>query len=302
MELRVGGGGPVRFEVQDTGVGIAGDDLETLFEAFVQSTETSNRQDGTGLGLSISQHFARMLGTDITVESQPGVGSTFALSLSVSEASPDEVPGREPVRVVVGLAPGQGRPQLLVVDDVEENRLILRRQLEHLGFEIREAVDGREGLELTRSLKPELVWMDMRMPVMDGYEATRCIKDEIPDPPPVVAITASAFEEDRQNVEAAGCDGFIRKPCSVQDLVSALETHLGLRFVYEDDEPADRQTLPAAEIPAELRAQLYEAASRADDEAVTELVGQLDQELQKELRSLLRDFQFDRIMAISAPA
>ena len=139
------------------------------------------------------------------------------------------------------------------------------------------------------------------MPVMDGYEATRRIKTEIPDAPPVVAVTASAFEEDRQNVEAAGCDDFIRKPCSEQDLVTALEKHLGLRFIYDDEVPAGQTPTTTAEIPGDLRDKLYEAASRADDEAVGALVAQLDGELRSEMSSLLRDFQFDRIMTITTP-
>ena len=301
VELRVTGRSPIRFAVEDTGVGIDADDVANLFDAFVQTGESRQQTDGTGLGLAISQHFAQTLGTSITVESQPGVGSTFAFSLDAREADPDDIPRPEPVRTVKGLAPNQGRPRLLVVDDIEENRLVLRRQLEPLGFEIVEAADGRESIDMVRTQQPQLVWMDMRMPVMDGYEATRRIKSEFSEPPVVVAITASAFEEDRHRVEAAGCDAFIRKPCGEHEIIGALENTLGLRFVYAEDDSATKTAPMAAEIPSELRTQLYDAASRADEVAVAALLEQLDGDLKRELGDLLRDFQFDHIMTMATP-
>ncbi len=301
VELRVTGRSPIRFAVEDTGVGIDAGDVANLFDAFVQTGESRQQTDGTGLGLAISQHFAQTLGTSITVESQPGVGSTFAFSLDAREADPDDISRPEPVRTVKGLAPDQGRPRLLVVDDIEENRLVLRRQLKPLGFEIVEAADGRESIDMVRTQQPQLVWMDMRMPVMDGYEATRRIKSEFSEPPVVVAITASAFEEDRHRVEAAGCDVFIRKPCGEHEIIGALENTLGLRFVYADDDSATK-TAPTAEIPTELRTQLYDAASRADEVAVAALLEQLDGDLKRELGDLLRDFQFDHIMTMASPA
>ena len=141
----------------------------------------------------------------------------------------------------------------------------------------------------------------MRMPVMDGYEATRRIKTEFDKPPVVVAITASAFEEDRHRVEAAGCDVFIRKPCGENEIIGALENTLGLRFIYAEDESPISTAPMAAEIPEELRTKLYDAASRADDVAVAALLEQLDGDLQRELGDLLRDFQFDHIMTMASP-
>ena len=300
VDLRVSGRSPIRFEVEDTGVGIDAADVDNLFDAFVQTGENRQHSDGTGLGLAISQHFAQMLDTSITVETHPSTGSTFAFTLDVRAATSTDVPRPEIARQVLELAPGQGRPLLLVVDDIEENRLILRRQLEPLGFQILEAVNGRESIDMVRNHQPQLVWMDMRMPVMDGYEATHRIKTEFSNPPVVVAITASAFEEDRQRVEAAGCDAFIRKPCGEQEIFNTLENTLGLRFVYAEDESVEQAAPLLAEIPVDLRAQLCDAASRADDEAVACLIEQLDGDLQRELGGLLRDFQFDQIMALAS--
>lgn len=302
VEFLASGDEPITFSVKDTGIGIDPSDVEDLFDAFVQTSGPRQNPDGTGLGLAISQHFAQLLGSSISVDSRPGRGSTFALSVSVSAAREEDVPQAAPARQVRSLAPGQGRPRLLVVDDIPENRRLLRQQLEPLGFDIGEAADGRESIDVSRTWRPRLVWMDMRMPVMDGYEATRRIKAEVDQPPVVIALTASAFEEDRQRVEAAGCDDFIRKPCAIQEIIAALESHLGLRFVYGGDAAAPAAVAPPGEVPTELRAQLYEAATRADDEAVRALAAQLDDGLRRELTGLLRDFQFDRIMAMTSPS
>ena len=300
VELHASGQAPIRISVEDTGVGIEAADLDHLFDAFVQIGTTHSDSEGTGLGLAISQHFAKVLGTSITVHSAPGEGSSFYLDLDVPKARPEDVPARERTRKVKGLAPGQDSPRVLIVDDVEANRLILRRLFEPMEFEIREAVNGQESVEVARSWRPQLVWMDLRLPEMDGYEATRRIKAEIDNPPIVIAITASAFEEDRQRAEEAGCDDFIRKPCEEQDIVGALERHLGLRFEYEEDTPPTAAH-HASEIPMELRSQLFDAASRADDEAVDALLVQLDDDLRREIGELARDFQFDRIMAMASP-
>jgi two-component system sensor histidine kinase ChiS len=166
----------LHVEVEDSGPGISPDDLDRIFEPFVQSVEGRQDQEGTGPGLSISRQFARLMGGDITVESEQGDGSTFMLDVPLRRIETAELPGATVRRRAIGLEPGQPIYRLLIVDDKEVNRQLLRRMLEPFGFEIREAADGAEAVELWKTWEPHLIWMDIRMPVMDGYDATRAIK------------------------------------------------------------------------------------------------------------------------------
>lgn len=301
----------LHFAVEDTGAGISAEEIETLFDPFVQTATSWQSPEGTGLGLAISQQFAELLGGRIEVQSVVDKGSTFSLELTVSLAAVEEVDrNKRPNRRVVGLEPGQPTYRILVVDDRWENRRLLRQLLEPLGFAIEEAADGRDGVETWRQWQPHLIWMDMRMPVLDGYEATRQIK-ATPEgkQTKVIALTASAFEEDRQKVLAAGCDQFVRKPFRDEDIIDALEKHLGAAFLYEDAnlEKAVRKAPAAtaatlATLPLEWRHSLHQAAARADEETIRELVQQIEAqhgELARELASMVRDFEFDHIIDLA---
>ena len=229
------------FEVEDTGPGIAAHDLDAVFKPFVQTTTGGDlisrlqAQEGTGLGLSISRQYARLMQGDVTASSELGRGSTFCFTALVERAGAAAARPTRPWRRVVGLAPGQPTFRLLTVDDKEVNRKLLVKTLRPLGFEMREAVDGQEAIALWESWSPHLIWMDMRMPVMDGYQATRRIKSTTKGQATViVAVTASALEEDREIILSEGCDGYIRKPFHEAELLEALSKHLGVQFVYED--------------------------------------------------------------------
>jgi CheY-like chemotaxis protein len=225
----------VHFEVEDTGPGIAAPELALLFDPFVQTASGRQSQEGTGLGLAISQQFVRLMGGEISVRSEVGKGSTFWFEVPVEVAGPADVLTAQPVRRVIGLAPGQPAQRLLVVDDKEVNRKLLVKMLAPLGFEVREAADGREAIDAWESWEPHLIFMDMRMPGMDGYEATRRIKATIRGHATIIiALTASALEEDRELILSEGCDDYMRKPFREADLLGALEKHLGTRFVYEE--------------------------------------------------------------------
>jgi CheY-like chemotaxis protein len=257
-------------EVEDSGPGLTEDELRTIFIPFVQSTAGIEAQEGTGLGLAISQQFARLLGGDLTAESAPGRGSVFRLRLPVRAAAAGELTHPEPSRQVVGLEPGQPEKRLLVVDDSEVNRKLLVRLFQPLGLPVREARHGVEALRIWEDWAPHLIWMDMRMPVMDGYEATRRIKATTQGQATVIiALTASALEEDRTVILSEGCDDYIRKPFRESDLFEMLVKHLGLRFVYREVEtepsPAaalDREELVGelAGLPAEWRGDLKRAS------------------------------------------
>jgi signal transduction histidine kinase/DNA-binding response OmpR family regulator len=232
------------FEVEDTGPGIASHDLETIFKPFVQATTNGDlisrlqAQEGTGLGLTISRQYARLMGGDVTASSEVDKGSTFRFSALVEPASAAAVRTVRPSHRVVGLKPDQPTYRLLTVDDKKVNRKLLVKILAPLGFEVREATNGREAIEIWESWSPHLIWMDMRMPVMDGYQATRRIKSTTKGQATViVAVTASALEEDRTIILSEGCDGYIRKPFHEEDIFAALSKHLGVQFLYKKVEP-----------------------------------------------------------------
>ena len=298
--------GELRVEVADSGPGIAAEEQAALFEAFAQTQSGRRSQAGTGLGLAISRQFARLMGGRIEVRSRVGAGSTFALVVPLQPAAADEIPHGETRHRVVGLATDQPASRILVVEDSSDNRILLRQMLEAAGFEVREAEDGRRGIEIWQNWQPHLIWMDMRMPVMDGFEATRQIRDSGATIP-IIALTASAFEEDRQQVLDAGCDGFVRKPFQHEEIFAAMRRHLNVQYLYEGDEPAEvtteltRQTLAA--LPTEWRRAVHTAAEIADDEALTRLLAELDDEhaaLARELLALVHDFRFEEIMALTA--
>jgi PAS domain S-box-containing protein len=236
----------LQFTVSDTGIGIAPDEVQTIFQPFQQADNSKLSCHGTGLGLSISQRFVQLLGGNLTVNSTLGKGTCFQFQISVaniqaptSATSPiyrttDDLPIQSTLREA---AIASSNPltssdyRLLVVDDTPTNRHLVVKLLELIGYNVREAANGAEAIALCHSWQPHIVLMDMRMPVMDGYEATRRIKAIAPQNSAiartiVIAVTASAFEEERTAILAAGCDDFIRKPFQKDILYSKIAKHL----------------------------------------------------------------------------
>ena len=227
-------------EIKDTGMGMSAAEATRIFEAFAQ-TEQGSRKGGTGLGLAISRQYARLMGGDITVASEPGRGSCFTLTLAVVPAEEAAVRAAESRPRVTGLQPGQGGIRLLVVDDKPDNRTLLRQALAPVGFEIREAASGREALSLYREWSPRAVLMDIRMPDMNGLEAIRQIRQEgRKTAAGIIAVTASAFDENRQEALDTGADAFLRKPIVMDDLFACLGEVIGVRFQYAAGTPAAR--------------------------------------------------------------
>lgn len=226
--------------VEDSGRGIANDELPRLFRPFEQTRSGLSSEGGTGLGLSISQHFVRMMQGEIEVRSEPGIGSSFSFEVAVMPSlSGGERCPSEPERRVIALAPGQPRWRLLIVEDREQNRQLLRSFLEPVGFDLREAANGEEAVAIAAEWAPHLIWMDIRMPVMDGVEATQRIK-ALPggESIVVIAISANVLGGGRERMAEVGCADFVAKPFRAQQLFDLLSRYLGCTYVEAEVEPA----------------------------------------------------------------
>ncbi len=296
----------LRFEVTDTGPGIAADDVARLFVPFVQVGDRPPAERGTGLGLAISKEYVVLLGGTIGVTSAPGRGSTFHFEiplLAVEAPTTDTVPAE---RRVVGLAAGQPICRVLIAEDQRENMLLLRTVLDPLAIEIREAVNGREAVAVCEEWHPHLIWMDIRMPVMDGLAATRCIRAmPMGAKTKIVALTAHALEEERNEILAAGCDDLIRKPYREAEIFDAMARHLGLEFVYASPDPRrtsdDVEIAPAqlAALDAETRRALQQAVVELDVARTQELIRQIGNDhpaLGDALGKLAQNLSFDRLL------
>jgi signal transduction histidine kinase/DNA-binding response OmpR family regulator/ligand-binding sensor domain-containing protein len=229
-------------EVEDTGHGIAADELPQLFEPFVQTAAGREAREGTGLGLALSRELARLMGGDITVASEPGRGSLFRLELALPLPALDTALPSEEQRRVSRVAPGQPDWRVLVVDDVPQNRELLASLLREVGFTVREAGSGEETLEIRRSWRPHLVWLDKRMSGIDGPETVRRIRAEEAgggERVKVVVHSASALAHEQEEILRSGADDFVAKPFREATIFLKMAEHLGARFEHEEaTEPA----------------------------------------------------------------
>jgi PAS domain S-box-containing protein len=272
------------IEVEDTGPGIAPEDQARVFDPFVQGGQTS-AQKGTGLGLAITRQFVELMGGRIGVSSQLGRGSCFWIDLPVEPAAASEVAGRQNEGgEVLGLAPGQPDWRILIVEDQPENSLLLSRLLEDAGFQVQTAENGVRGIELFREWQPHFIWMDRRMPKMDGLEATRRIR-ALPggEAVKIVALTASVFAEQRGEMLAAGMDDILHKPFQPRELFNCLERLLGVRYVRREraalsDAGLSETTIDQvalAVLPEDLRRDLADALTILDPGRIDALIGRV---------------------------
>ena len=226
--------GALAIDITDTGIGIATDELDSVFRRFEQTESGRTAGSGTGLGMAISREYAQLMGGDITVESELGKGSTFHLRLPFKRCGARSLPSQSRPRKVVGLRPGRPAPRFLVVDDQENNRAVLTDLLRILGSETLAASSGPEAIRIFAEFKPDLVWMDIRMPGMDGIEATRAIKATPSGrKTKIIAITASALRDEEGPILSSGCDGIVYKPFREHEIFEALAQHLALEYDYE---------------------------------------------------------------------
>ncbi len=299
----------LRWEVFDTGIGIAEQDLKRIFEAFVQTEAGYLTSGGTGLGLVISQKFVSMMGGEIKVTSQIGRGSRFWFEIQVElpELAEIEQHSSKVRRQVVALAAGQPTYRLLVAEDIREGREMLTQLLADWGFEARSVEDGAEAVRVWQEWQPHLIWMDLRMPVMDGLEATEKIRaaEKEDHSTIIVALTASAFQEDHMRVLAKGCDDFLGKPFCQLDIAEMLIKHLGVQFEYEEMKESSAQiperpdTLDLTTLPAGWRSELRQAAIKADGLTIAALAEQIRSQrpdLTAALAELAYNFDYGAIL------
>ncbi|MFT3856076.1 MAG: ATP-binding protein [Aquabacterium sp.] len=221
----------VRFEVQDSGVGIRPEDQDRIFEPFEQAGDARSRAAGTGLGLAISRQLVRLMGGELTLKSEPGSGSLFwfEVTLPIVEAAPTP---RERAPLAIGYE--GARRHVLVVDDVAANREMLVALLNPLGFETTEAIDGQDALDKVAACRPDLILMDLAMPVMDGLQATRRLRESAEHKDiPVIALTANASGAHRVEALAAGANMFMSKPFESAELLGLIGDCLSLAWVTD---------------------------------------------------------------------
>ncbi len=301
------------FEVSDTGPGIAPLELENLFEAFVQTETGRHSRQGTGLGLAITRQFVQLMGGEITVESIVNQGTTFQFEVPLGVTSVEQLPSSTSDRQVIGLEQDQPQYRILIIEDKWENRQILTRLIQPIGFEVQTAENGRDGIAIWEDWKPHLIWMDMRMPVMDGYEATQYIKETVQGQSTIIiALTASAFEEKRSLVLSAGCDDYVSKPFQEAVIFEKMAQYLGVRYLYAEHQPAllsssESSTLLTAEtltvMSSEWVSQMHQAALQADDIQILELLNQIPlthTSMHQALEDLVNHLQFEQIIEMTS--
>ncbi|MEB3282797.1 MAG: CheR family methyltransferase [Lyngbya sp.] len=305
----------VQFEVRDTGVGIPEDELDRIFEPFTQTETGEKVKQGTGLGLAICREFVELMGGKIRVESLLGVGSVFEFTLRLERVETANIPPEPPQRRVIGLRNDQRKYRILVAEDRPDNRQLIVKLLETVGFQVQAATNGQEAIKLWESWSPDLIWMDMQMPVMDGYQAIQYIK-AMPkgEETVIIALTASAFEEDRQKIIALGCNDFVRKPFEEQEIFAKIQQYLDVSYRYEESELTPEPTTKTVQnpltrenfavMPMAWREQLHQAAYLANEAEIYQLIQEIPQTetfLIEQLTELLNRLQFEEIEVLTQP-
>jgi signal transduction histidine kinase/CheY-like chemotaxis protein len=299
------------FEVEDTGAGIAPEEIDSLFEAFVQTATGKQAQEGTGLGLPISKKFVELMGGEMTVSSEVGKGTIFKFEIQATVAEDKDIETTKVKHKVIALEPNQPRYRILIVDDKPLNRQLLVKLLNPLGFELKEAANGKEAIEIWDEWEPHLIWMDMRMPVLDGYDATKEIKATTKgQATAIIALTASVLEEEKAVVLSAGCDDFLRKPFREGDIFEGMKKHLGVRYVYEDRGDENSSLTKSgeenalsnsafAELPEELINKLKEAIFNLDLDVMEEIAEEIKGEnprLGGAIEGCINNFEYEKIL------
>ena len=299
--------GLISIVVTDTGHGIPEQNLESIFHPFEQSEKGMQTQGGTGLGLAISRQMARLMGGDVIVESTVGKGSGFCFTFGFAPGDQKEIAGRTDRRHAKNIAPGYGEVKVLVVDDRKENREVVRLMLEPIGFTIAEAVNGRQAIEIFKKWKPRVILMDVLMPVMGGVEAIKRIKAHKDGAGTfILVLSASALNQEREQVLNNGADAFMNQPFKAVELIEQIRIHTGIEYEYEDDPKSgnkqhdsikfDPQSIES--LPVEIKKEIKNAAilGKMDElETLVCRVNEIDTNIAAHLQNLVDDFELERI-------
>ncbi|MDY0189474.1 MAG: ATP-binding protein [Desulfuromonas sp.] len=295
------------IEVEDSGCGISAQDQDKLFQPFVQIGPQGTQQ-GTGLGLAITREFTELMNGSISVSSTVGHGSIFHVEIKVQSATAQDMPPASPsLGTVTGLEPGQPPCRVLVVEDQLDNQLLLMSLLENIGLEVKLAENGYIALEHFKQWQPHFIWMDRRMPVMDGVEATRRIR-ALPggDKVKIAAITASTFKEQDAQLTAAGFDTIVHKPYRSDQIFECMERLLNLRLIREDVATIPAQHLEIsstalAALPQALRQELITALELLDRRHIQEAIQKIsaiDANLASALDRRARKYDYKGLLQI----
>ncbi|VXD19395.1 putative Histidine kinase [Planktothrix serta PCC 8927] len=295
------------FAVKDTGVGISPEEINQLFEAFSQTQMGRKSNEGTGLGLSISQKFVHLMGGKIQVDSQRGRGTIFSFDIQAKSLKNTHLSSQFSQKRVMGLAPNQPAYKILIVDDKFSNRKLLIQLLKPLKLQLKEASNGQEAVEIWQEWEPDLILMDMIMPILNGYEATKQIKSSLKERVPVIiAITASVLEEQKVQVLSMGCDDFVRKPFQEFQIFEMIEKYLGLEYIYSEETPLNLLN-PSNYVlsdesfkgmSSEWIDELYQASLDLDYDLVLDLIQEIPSEqadLSQALMDLVCNYRVDQI-------
>ncbi|MDJ0650909.1 MAG: cache domain-containing protein [Xenococcaceae cyanobacterium MO_188.B19] len=305
----------IHCEVEDTGCGIAESELDTLFQPFIQTSTGKKMHEGTGLGLTISRKFVELIGGKLTISSIVSQGTTAKFDFAYEVTTSNAVAKLVIQRKVISLKPDQPSYRILVVDDHWENRQMLLQLLESVGFEVSEAENGEEAVSIWSSWQPHLIWMDLQMPVLDGYQATQKIRNHLQgQKTKIIALTANVFEEKRDLIISAGCNDFVAKPFRESIIWQKMAEHLGVSYIYEENNlsPTPRTNTNFCLQASALRVmstdwinQLETAALRLEEELIAELIEQIPDKhtlLAQALQDRLDNFDCDKILDLAQQA
>ena len=299
-------------------LGIAEDELDSLFEAFVQTESGRRSQDGTGLGLPISRKFVQLMKGDLQVHSKLGVKTVFEFDIIV-EPPDKEILEKQTTKKIIGLASDRPNYRIAIVDDCDDNRQVVRQVLDPIGFEVREAVNGKEAVAIWQDWQPHLIFMDIQMPVMNGYEATKQIKLQSRSQNTIIiALTANTLENERTTIFDC-CDDFIAKPFQITDLLTKIEKHLKVRYLYQEleyselgynslqIEPEAAQLTPEnlEMMTSDWLNKIQQAAQMADYEILQQLIEEIEpeyEEIASGLNNWLQEFRIDKISELAEQA
>ncbi|MEM7725610.1 MAG: AAA family ATPase [Cyanobacteria bacterium P01_A01_bin.45] len=322
----------LHFEVQDTGIGIADEEIDLLFTPFAQTEAGKTYQQGTGLGLSISQEYIEMMGGKIKVDSTPGKGSNFYFDIPVTIASCNDIEAVNIQKIVIGLANNQIQYRILVVDDISASRILLVKLLTSIGFSVQSAQNGQQAVELWSNWNPHLILMDMRMPLMDGYTATKIIRQRIAEAKNklpinkqsedisretiIIALTAGSFVEENDFILASGCNDLLHKPFKEENLLHIIAKHLNVTYIYQQKNVNNYTLLKQEDekitssqwhdfflkMPEEWVNTINRASRQGSDNIILDLVqdiSQRDVQFANSLIELAQNFQFEKIINLT---